>query len=129
MGPPHYLPRLAGPEVLAQTIRDGLSLLTWRADTFGYAESYDEAAARYRGLQGGHAVNVSPDSRGLLVKAEVASSNWRPRCHLLRSLVPRQAPVTGQLALFPVVAKHQLHRQSPSNPEGFMGQCVWIRRV
>ena len=67
-----YLPRLAGPEVLAQAIRDGLSLLTWRADTFGYAESYDEVAARYRGLQGGHAVNISPDSAGLLVKADVA---------------------------------------------------------
>src|SRR5208337_1596092 len=45
-----YLPRLAGSEVLAQAIRDGIALLTWRADTFGYAESYDEAAKRYRGL-------------------------------------------------------------------------------
>ena len=69
-----YLPRLAGPEVLAQAIRDGLSLLTWRADTFGYAESYDEAATRYRGLHGGHGVNVSPDSRGFLVKPEVAGA-------------------------------------------------------
>ena len=34
-----YLPRVAGPEVLVQAIRDGLALLTWRADTFGYAES------------------------------------------------------------------------------------------
>ena len=29
-----YLPRIAGPEVLAQAIRDGVALLTWRADTF-----------------------------------------------------------------------------------------------
>jgi hypothetical protein len=48
-----YLPRLAGPDVLAQTIRDGIGLLTWRSDTFAYAESYDEAASRYRGLRGG----------------------------------------------------------------------------
>jgi predicted AAA+ superfamily ATPase len=68
-----YLPRVAGPEVLVQAIRDGLALLTWRADTFGYAESYDEAASRYRGLHGGHGVNISADSPGFLVKPDVAS--------------------------------------------------------
>lgn len=68
-----YLPRVAGPEVLVQAIRDGLALLTWRADTFGYAESYDEAASRYRGLHGGHGVNISADSTGFLVKPDVAS--------------------------------------------------------
>ena len=67
-----YLPRLAGPEVLIQAIRDGVALLTWRADTFAYAESYDEAGQRYRGLRGGQGVNVSPDDMGLLVKSDVA---------------------------------------------------------
>lgn len=61
------------PEVLAQAIRDGVALLTWRMDTFSYAESFDEAAGRYRGLQGGQRVNVSADSPGLLVKPDVAS--------------------------------------------------------
>jgi len=68
-----YLPRVAGPEVLVQAIRDGLALLTWRADTFAYAESYDEAASRFRGLQCGHDVNVTADSTGVLVKPDVAS--------------------------------------------------------
>ena len=68
-----YLPRLAGPEVLAQAIRDGVALLTWRKDTFAFAESYDEAAARYRGLRAGQGVNVSPDSTGLVVKPDVAA--------------------------------------------------------
>lgn len=67
-----YLPRLAGPEVLAQSIRDGVSLLTWLSDTFAYAESYDETTGRYRGLRAGQGVSVSPDSPGLLVKSEVA---------------------------------------------------------
>jgi hypothetical protein len=67
-----YLPRLAGPEVLAQAIRDGIALLTWRVDTFGYAESYDEAAERCRGLRCGQGINISPDGTGLLVKPEVA---------------------------------------------------------
>jgi predicted AAA+ superfamily ATPase len=68
-----YLNRIAGAEVLAQAIREGVALLTWRADTFAYAESYDETARRYRGLRGGQRTNVSTDSTGLLVKPGVAS--------------------------------------------------------
>ena len=63
-----YLPRLAGPEVLVQAIRDGIALPTWQSDTFAYAESYDEDAKRYRGLRGGQMVSLSADSAGLLVK-------------------------------------------------------------
>jgi predicted AAA+ superfamily ATPase len=68
-----YLPRVAGPEVLVQAIRDGVALLTWRTDTFAYAESYDEAGRRYRGLQGGQRVNLTAESPGLIVKPDVAS--------------------------------------------------------
>jgi hypothetical protein len=67
-----YLPRLAGPEVLVQAIRDGVALLTWQTETFAYAESYDEAAGRYRGLRGGQTVTLSAESAGLLVKPDVA---------------------------------------------------------
>src|SRR5665811_1137268 len=67
-----YLPRLAGPEVLAQAIRDGLALLTWQTDTFAYAESYDDGAGRYRGLRGGQVMSVSAHSAGLLVKPDLA---------------------------------------------------------
>jgi len=68
-----YLPRVAGPEVLAQSLRDGFAMLTWRNDTFAFAESYDETAGRYRGLRAGQGVNVSPDSTGLVVKPDVAA--------------------------------------------------------
>jgi len=67
-----YLPRLTSPEVLAQAARDGLALLTWRADTFAYAESYDDAGGRYRGLRGGQGVTVTADGNGFLVKPDVA---------------------------------------------------------
>ncbi len=67
-----YLPRLAGPEVLVQAVRDGVALLTWRSDTFAYAESYDDCAGRYRGLRGGEVVAVGAESAGLLVKPDVA---------------------------------------------------------
>jgi predicted AAA+ superfamily ATPase len=68
-----YLPRLAGPEVLLRAMRDGIALLTWRTDTFAYAESHDDAAKRYRGLRGGQDVAIESDSPGLLVKPEIAA--------------------------------------------------------
>jgi len=67
-----YLPRLAGPEVLVQAIRDGVALLTWRSDTFAYAEAYDEGTGRYLGLRGGQVVSLSAESAGLVVKPDVA---------------------------------------------------------
>jgi predicted AAA+ superfamily ATPase len=68
-----YLPRLAGPDVLLQAIRDGVALPTWKTDTFAFAESHDEAAGRYRGLRAGQSVTVTSDGNGLLVKPDVAA--------------------------------------------------------
>lgn len=68
-----YLPRVAVPDVVAQAMRDGVESLTWRADTFAYAESYDESAKRYRGLRAGRTMIVMQDDPGLLVKIEPAS--------------------------------------------------------
>jgi hypothetical protein len=68
-----YLPRIKEPGVLLQSIRDGLGLLTWSKDSFAFAESYDEAAGRYRGLRCGQMVAVSfDDSTSMLVKPEIA---------------------------------------------------------
>jgi len=67
-----YLPRLAGPEVLVQAIREGVALLTWRSDTFAYAENHDESGGRYRGLRAGQVVTLGAEDAGLLVKADVA---------------------------------------------------------
>lgn len=67
-----YLPRLAGPDVLVQAILDGLQLLTWRADSFAYAESYDETEERYRGLRSGEVVTLTVDSAGVLIQPDIA---------------------------------------------------------
>jgi hypothetical protein len=68
-----YLPRVREPSVLIEAIRSGLPLLTWQQDSFAYAESFDEAAGRYRGLRCGQVVAVSPDGlTGLLVKPQPA---------------------------------------------------------
>jgi predicted AAA+ superfamily ATPase len=69
----HYLPRLKNASVLLDAISDGLSLLTWEQDAFAFADSYDEAAGRYRGLRGGQRVTlVDAGAPGLLVKPAVA---------------------------------------------------------
>jgi hypothetical protein len=59
--------------MLVNAMRDGLALLTWEQDAFAYAESYDEAASRYRGLRGGQNISIRDhDAPGLLVKPDVA---------------------------------------------------------
>ena len=78
-----YLPRLAGPSVLAESLREGVALLTWRTDTFAYAESFDEDAGRYLGLQAEKQVEIASDGPGLIVRPEVArqqmeASSLRP---------------------------------------------------
>ena len=68
-----YLPRLQGPTLLVTAIQEGLKLLTWNQDSFAYADSYDEAANRYRGLVCGrvHTMGAGIPS-GLVVRADVA---------------------------------------------------------
>ena len=69
-----YLPRLKDSSVLLNAISDGLSLVTWTQDAFGFADSFDENVDRYRGLRGGQLVSIpDEDSPGLLVKPEVAN--------------------------------------------------------
>lgn len=70
-----YLPRLTGPEVLADAIKDGLRLLTWEQESFAYADSFDEAEKRYIGLRCGQVVRLSEENlSGLLVKPDIAAS-------------------------------------------------------
>lgn len=68
-----YLYRLRDPAVLAAAVRDGVALLTWEQDAFAFADSFDEAAGRYRGLRSGQNVPIpDSDAPGLLVKPDVA---------------------------------------------------------
>jgi hypothetical protein len=68
-----YLPRLKGPSVLMAAVASGVGLLSWEQESFAYAESYDEGAGRYRGLEYGKAIDPpDPDGPGVLVKPAVA---------------------------------------------------------
>lgn len=69
-----YLPRLKASIVLLESIRDGVNLITWAQESFGFADSFDDEAGRYRGLRAGQMVTVAdahaPD---LVVRPEVAA--------------------------------------------------------
>jgi predicted AAA+ superfamily ATPase len=68
-----YLPRLKEPSILVGAICAGVSLLTWEYDGFALADSYDDAAGRYRGLRGGQLVALADaNSPELLVKSDIA---------------------------------------------------------
>ncbi len=68
-----YLPRLRDPDVLVAAIREGVSRLTWEADTFAYAQGKDEESGRYRALDAGKVVNIQSEGGTLLVKPKVAA--------------------------------------------------------
>jgi hypothetical protein len=67
-----YLPRLVGPETLAQSIDSGILALLWANETFAYAETFDDSTGRYSGLRGGVKVTIRPEMSSLLVRSDVA---------------------------------------------------------
>ncbi len=69
-----YLPRVRDEDVLLAAIREGLERLTWQSETFAYAEGWDEARGRYKGLKAGGATRVLVDAESLLVKPDVAAA-------------------------------------------------------
>jgi hypothetical protein len=67
-----YLPRVKTSQVILDAIQDGVGRLTWRQDTFAYADYYDATADRYRGLQAGVRPHVELNSHSVVVKPEIA---------------------------------------------------------
>jgi predicted AAA+ superfamily ATPase len=73
-----YLPRLRNSQVLVEAIDEGIALLSWQQDSFAYADSFDEAAKRYRGLRFGQHIPMGQDEQsGVLVKPEAAMKQFQ----------------------------------------------------
>lgn len=68
-----YLPRLRDLDVLLEAVRDGVTSLVWRQETFGYADSYDEERDRYLGLIAGAHTTVMLEGGSVLVKPDRAA--------------------------------------------------------
>ena len=67
-----YLHRLRDPQVLLRSVEEGAGMLTWFADGFAYAESYDAEKGRYVGLVAGQQPPRLTQPTGLVVHPDVA---------------------------------------------------------
>ena len=67
-----YLQRLAGASVLGEALHSGVTLLTWQAEGFAYAESHDGNSRRHASPRGGELAPIAPDDPGPIVKSSVA---------------------------------------------------------
>jgi hypothetical protein len=68
-----YLPRLRDEQVLVAAIQEGVASPVWQAETFAYADAWDEQRQRYQGLRAGETIRALLDDRSLLVKPEAAA--------------------------------------------------------
>jgi predicted AAA+ superfamily ATPase len=94
-----YLPRLQGPRILVEAIKDGLALLTWEVESFAYADGYDAANCRYLGLRVGAPSGIDVN-QGLLVHPKAAAgqlANERDAHHQAADPAPgtADAPATA----------------------------------
>ena len=72
-----YLPRVKNTQVILDAIQNGVSRLTWANDSFAYADFYDAAADRYRGLEGGRRPVVQLNATSVVVKPGIAAEQMR----------------------------------------------------
>ncbi len=73
-----YLPRVAGPHVLLDAVREGVALSTWEEDSFAYADAFNEESGQFEGLKAGEAVEITEESTGLLVRSGRAAAQLAP---------------------------------------------------
>ncbi|MDE0344143.1 MAG: Swt1 family HEPN domain-containing protein [Deltaproteobacteria bacterium] len=104
-----YLPRLKGPSVLERAVEDGVGLLTWEHDAFAFADSYDEAEERYRGLRFMQGVAVAAEGTGLVVKPGTAGAQ-------IEREKPRETPSQSD-QLGKEVRPHLTATVTPTQPE------------
>ncbi len=109
-----YLPRLKTTEVLYRAIADGVKLLTWTQDSFAFADSYDEAADRYAGLQTAHLIDVASHASGFLVKPERAQQQIQKETTAVRPGEPASPAVPGDAPASPAPAGTPVPAPAPA---------------
>lgn len=65
-----YLPRLSDFSVLSTAVSNGAASISWEAETFAYAEAYDEETEEWRGIVRGAQIG-HPSRSGLLLRPDV----------------------------------------------------------
>jgi hypothetical protein len=66
-----YLPRLKDQNVLLTSVKEAVGLTTW-AESFAYAEGFDEETGKYIGLRVAEVITPSISPHSLIVKPDVA---------------------------------------------------------
>ncbi|MFP4384574.1 MAG: DUF499 domain-containing protein [Spirochaetia bacterium] len=67
-----YLPRLKNAGVLLKAVADGVQLITWKHDSFAYAEAWDADKQRYKGLKAGQVIYPVVNENTVIVKPDIA---------------------------------------------------------
>lgn len=115
-----YLLRVKNSAVLIDSVREGVASVTWREETFAFAESFDERKNRYAGLRAGVMVNVSSDGFfGLVVKPDAAIRQFASE-----QPSPPPAPAPGkpaEAAVQPDSGEVPNPARPPSSPKRFYG--------
>jgi hypothetical protein len=97
-------------------VRDALERLTWKEDSFAFAEGWDEQKGRYKGLRAGQSCRVVSDPESLIVKPDVAAAQ------LEAERQPQPTPGSTVVGLAPVPGDGSLTGQ----PGGTGGPAVTI---
>jgi hypothetical protein len=112
-----YLPRLRNPQVLADAVHEGIALLSWQQDSFAYADSFDEAAKRYRGLclppqiPKGHG-----ELSGILVRPEAAMKQFQAeQAAAATAIAAMPAPQLGKSGQ-PIPTEIETDHRKPAPP-------------
>jgi hypothetical protein len=90
-----YLPRVKNAQVLLAAIEDGVGRITWEQDAFAYADYFDTAADRYRGLEAGRRPTVQLNANSVVVKPGVAAAQIQRDSAPPPTTSPEGAPTTG----------------------------------
>lgn len=112
-----YLTKMQNPEVIGRAVIDGIRLLTWEKDGFGYADSFDETAKRYRGLRAGQdLLDDTWSLDGLLVRPEVAREQLDAEVQVSTSDTPGKSSPPVAPATSPDHEGKQVSRSAEGGP-------------
>ena len=120
-----YLPRLKDSSVLVGAIRDGVSLMSWEQDGFGFADSFDDNEKRYRGLRAGQIVSLTDaNTPALIVNPDVARKQLEAEIPQPSQSVALGVPNAGGGAVQIEPEKETQAKPASVQPKRFHGTVV-----
>jgi predicted AAA+ superfamily ATPase len=117
-----YLARLRDSAVLLDAVRQGVALLTWNPDTFGYASAFDEASGRYKGLVAGQHAAVVMDAESVLVQPSAAARQVEVEQTSTGVTGERELKITGEATAGAGGSGQPAATTTPGEPTRFYGR-------